>query len=418
MGRASNWLAELETVPPDIARRLVDPLFHENTALIVGTLIFVLLGVICFYATGSTWYLAGAAATLFPTAWRLRMARIYRRDHSALTPRAWARRAMWGAWSAAVVWGCWGTAVYFEPDKAILIMIIGVHASVVMGGAVRNNCVPIVPLGQAIITEIPTAIACLLSDSQNLNLYAGFLILHIATAASLTKFLHRQTLRLLLVDAEKTMLVAEKSELVGRLEGVNQDLEVVNRYLETMVATDALTGVANRRCFDLTLAREWRRSSREQTPLSLLMLDVDHFKSFNDFYGHPAGDGCLREVVSAAASAIRRPGDLLARYGGEEFAVILPDTWSEGASHIADEILAAIAGTNHVHAASPLGRVSVSIGIACMIPQGESGFAQLLESADRALYEAKCSGRNRAQLAQDRSHEATPQLAALLGGYA
>jgi len=170
--------------------------------------------------------------------------------------------------------------------------------------------------------------------------------------------------------------------------------------LSTLALTDALTGLANRRAFDVSLEREWRRTLRERTAMSLLLLDIDRFKLFNDHYGHQDGDDCLRAVATAVADAARRPGDIAARYGGEEIAVILPGTDATGALALAERVHAAVAALRLPHAANPEGefRVSVSLGVATTIPRagGTIGTPEaLLGSADRALYDAKNKGRNR-----------------------
>jgi diguanylate cyclase (GGDEF)-like protein len=219
--------------------------------------------------------------------------------------------------------------------------------------------------------------------------------MHIAAALALARFLHRQALQLLIQDEEKTELVNRLERAKREAEAISQHLEVANRHLETLAATDALTGVANRRVFDLTAALEWRRAIREQTPMSMLLMDVDHFKAYNDFYGHQAGDTCLREVAATIRSSLHRPGDLLARYGGEEFAVVLSNTELDGAARVAGDLLAAIAGRRLLHEASAFGHVTVSIGAACIPPQADAAVEQLTALADAALYAAKRGGRNR-----------------------
>ena len=221
---------------------------------------------------------------------------------------------------------------------------------------------------------------------------------------TLAKFLRHQTLELLHREAETSVLVE-------RLETANQDLAVINRHLENLAATDALTNVANRRAFDLAAAREWRRLSREALPLSLIILDVDHFKLYNDFYGHPAGDACLRTIASAAASVIKRPGDLLARYGGEEFAIILPATPADGAFQIAEQVRRAIAEHALPHDASPFSHVTVSAGVACLLPDESSAMEQLTARADAALYRAKRGGRNRVYVVEPEASTAEPASA-------
>jgi len=178
-----------------------------------------------------------------------------------------------------------------------------------------------------------------------------------------------------------------------------------------------LSGVANRRCFDETLSREWQRSRRGAQPISLLMIDIDHFKQFNDHYGHPAGDACLRAVAQSLVMAGLRPADLVARYGGEEFAVLLPETARTGAEHMAHRVLGAIEALAIPHQASATAlHVTVSVGVACydhasdgwLEASADSRFTsaqvahvsagQLLAAADNALYAAKRAGRAQARL--------------------
>nr|WP_294554502.1 diguanylate cyclase [uncultured Rhodopila sp.] len=169
--------------------------------------------------------------------------------------------------------------------------------------------------------------------------------------------------------------------------------------LTRQAATDSLTGLANRRCFDETLEREWRRANREGRPLALLMLDVDCFKYYNDDYGHPMGDTVLRTIAACMQAAVRRPGDTAARYGGEEFAVILPNTHGDGAVQVAETIRTAVASLALPHPHGPAGVVTISIGVAAVVtttyPTLETTPASLIDSADAALYAAKAAGRNR-----------------------
>jgi diguanylate cyclase (GGDEF)-like protein/PAS domain S-box-containing protein len=159
---------------------------------------------------------------------------------------------------------------------------------------------------------------------------------------------------------------------------------------------DALTGLANRGAFDLALQREWRRAQRHRQSLSLLMLDVDCFKLYNDNYGHPQGDACLRSVASALLFGSQRSGDLVARYGGEEFVLVLPATPAEGAAVVADRVRQGVENLNIPHPHSgPEGHVTVSIGASTITPHADKSAGDLLRSADVALYRAKNEGRNR-----------------------
>jgi diguanylate cyclase (GGDEF)-like protein len=186
--------------------------------------------------------------------------------------------------------------------------------------------------------------------------------------------------------------------------------------LRRIATVDVVTGIANRRRFDEALEREWRRGRRDGTPMSLLMIDIDHFKLFNDRYGHPAGDACLRGVAQALSSVSVRPADLVARYGGEEFAVLLPQTARQGAEVVAHGILEAIESLGLAHEASTTAQhLTVSIGVssydpesACWLPGSpDSRFVDdsqtrcapmdLVRAADKALYSAKNNGRARAR---------------------
>jgi two-component system, cell cycle response regulator len=165
----------------------------------------------------------------------------------------------------------------------------------------------------------------------------------------------------------------------------------------TQLATiDGLTGIANRRNFDLTLEREWKRCQREEKPLSLILIDLDFFKKYNDHYGHQAGDDCLRKIALTMTNLVKRSTDLVARYGGEEFAIILPNTNSEGAIKIAEIIREKIQILQIRHEFSNISNyVTLSLGIATMIPTSEISPEKLINQADQSLYKAKSEGRDR-----------------------
>jgi len=166
--------------------------------------------------------------------------------------------------------------------------------------------------------------------------------------------------------------------------------------LQDLSSIDGLTGIANRRRFDETLDTEWKRCTRSRKSLSLLMIDLDFFKDFNDNYGHVAGDECLKKIAAALVASAHRVGDVVARYGGEEFAVILTETNQTGAENVAKTILANVAALNIAHAYSPRSdRVTVSIGVGSTIPDAYCEAEALVLAADRMLYEAKQDGRNR-----------------------
>ena len=174
-----------------------------------------------------------------------------------------------------------------------------------------------------------------------------------------------------------------------------QQLQAAYRAVEALAVVDGLTGLANRRRLDQSLATEWRRALREHKPISFLLIDADHFKDYNDSYGHVRGDSCLKQIAEAAQDVVARPGDLVARYGGEEFAVVLPDTERRGAAEIAHQICDALRQRRLTHSLNPSGMVTVSIGCATLIPHLGQPVHTLIEEADQALYRAKHDGRNR-----------------------
>jgi len=180
-------------------------------------------------------------------------------------------------------------------------------------------------------------------------------------------------------------------------------LATVNRTLQDLAGRDGLTGLHNRRRLDETLAHEWLRAKRDRQPIALLMIDVDHFKGFNDTYGHQEGDACLRRLAAVLEGATRRPADLVARYGGEEFLICLPGTPAAGAFEVAGQIHAALRALAIPNAASPLHTVTVSIGLAAAVPQEDMTVDALVAAADTGLYRAKFAGRDRAMQAEVQS---------------
>lgn len=200
----------------------------------------------------------------------------------------------------------------------------------------------------------------------------------------------------------------------GRLVAVVETLRDITlqkeaqEELKRLATRDGLTGVANRRSFDDTLEAEWLRGTRDVKPLSLVLIDVDHFKRYNDAFGHQGGDACLKNIAAALTASCHRSADLIARYGGEEFAAILPGTTASGALTVAERIRADVAALALPHPGNEgIGRVSISLGVATVVPDRTLELKELIEAADRALYAAKGAGRNRAmhvELLAERLH--------------
>jgi diguanylate cyclase (GGDEF)-like protein/PAS domain S-box-containing protein len=211
---------------------------------------------------------------------------------------------------------------------------------------------------------------------------------------------HREKSEIWIETALRVTRVPETGEIDGVV-AISRDMtehKDLENKLAALATSDGLTGLTNRRHFDERLEDEWARAKRDGTPLSLLLIDVDHFKKFNDQYGHQAGDGCLRSVARVLADQAQRPADLVARYGGEEFALLLPNTDAEGCKQVGQKVREALHEFGMLHALNPPSkRVTVSLGGATNLPaEGPAECtSSLVQAADRALYTAKDSGRDR-----------------------
>lgn len=193
---------------------------------------------------------------------------------------------------------------------------------------------------------------------------------------------------------------AREKELID----LTEKLEEMNRELQRLSSLDGLTGIANRRSCDEFLEKEWRRAVRDAKPFSVIMIDIDFFKPFNDTYGHLAGDECLKAVAKTLHDLVKRPGDIICRYGGEEFIVLLPGTGLDGTVVVAEAMRAAIAALRvNNEASSVCDYITISLGAASGIPEMHKSAKDLIIAADRALYKAKKEGRNRTCIAS--SHE-------------
>jgi len=190
-------------------------------------------------------------------------------------------------------------------------------------------------------------------------------------------------------------------EIVTLRVGIHMQLITQMRIIERFSLTDGLTGVNNRRCFDQQLEVEWNRAARNGAPLSMLMLDIDHFKKFNDNYGHLNGDHALKTVANVLTNTIQRGTDYVFRWGGEEFSVILPETPINGAVNVAEKIRTNIASTP-IFMGKETVRITTSIGVSTIVPDPATypwGAAEFCEGIDKALYKAKSNGRNRVEVA-------------------
>jgi diguanylate cyclase (GGDEF)-like protein len=194
--------------------------------------------------------------------------------------------------------------------------------------------------------------------------------------------------------AEFEPLAAAFDDMAHKLAVREEELRIANQHLEELASLDGLTGLANRRGFDRELARAWQDARDRRAPLALMMIDIDHFKLYNDRYGHVAGDTCLRAVGETLSLVTLEEAVLVARYGGEEFALLLPGLDLARAAALAEEARKSIEDLLITHAEAPCGLVSISIGVESLVPDNDGAAADLVEAADNALYTAKRNGRN------------------------
>lgn len=246
--------------------------------------------------------------------------------------------------------------------------------------------------GSASAQGIPVVMICALDDEKRLQRAfemgaADYVMRPIRGSELLARVRH-----ILRLHRETERRNARERELLV----VSKQLASANEALQRLSMEDGLTGIANRRHLDDYLDREWRRAIRNRAPLSLVMVDIDHFKNYNDAYGHAAGDEALIKVAHAMGGSLRRAGDLVTRCGGEEFAVVLPETSLEHAGRVAETVRVAVEALGIPHRASPIAPgVTISVGVATTIPERDSSAAALLGTADAALYRSKSTGRNR-----------------------
>src|SRR6202167_222524 len=189
-------------------------------------------------------------------------------------------------------------------------------------------------------------------------------------------------------------LAAAFDDMAAKLATREEELRIANQHLEELASLDGLTGLANRRGFDRELERRWQHAFETCRPLALLMVDIDHFKLLNDRYGHVRGDACLSAVAEALSLVALHEAVLVARYGGEEFAVLLPGLNTARATALGEQMRRAIEDLLIIHAEAPCGLVTISVGVASLVPENEQSAADLVEAADQALYDAKRRGRN------------------------
>lgn len=247
------------------------------------------------------------------------------------------------------------------------------------------------------LADVPVIMVTAATDKENLQLaFSAGAMDYIKKPLDSVELLARVRSALRLKH-ETARRKAREAELIE----VTRQLQAANERLQNLSFLDGLTGIANRRHFDQELLQESRRAKREKRSLSLIMLDIDYFKAFNDTYGHLKGDDCLKKIAATLKKVLKRPGDFAARYGGEEFAVVLPNTDDVGAAIIAEELRASIVreGILHINSLCSV-YVTVSLGVVTRSAEQDQTPDDLILAADRALYRSKHEGRNRVSVEQ------------------
>ncbi len=289
----------------------------------------------------------------------------------------WANRHVFFTTLLSTIWGVAGI-MFFPNDLIHQVLLAFILSSVLLAAIPTLAASRLAFYFQIVVILLPTISLFLLSEEQGHGLMAIAMIIMAITLVLISTYIYH-----LLFELQTTHIA-----------------------LQALADTDQLTDIANRRHFDRKFKVEWRRAMRDQNPISMLMLDVDYFKKFNDSYGHQEGDKCLQEIAKAMNSITNRPADLSARYGGEEFAILLPATSQENAAMLAERLRKKIENLNIEHERSSFGKVTVSIGVSCCEPAWDfTGKtpdedqkvifpAMLLTAADNALYVSKEQGRN------------------------
>ena len=342
---------------------LDDPISSLITNMALGLVLCFLFGPLFNKNTLLIWILSLLSVSLG----RVFIAWFYSRHYEKITPQSWFKLYFAGTELSALVWS--STAIFFFPTGSVVSQtyLVAVLAGLIHGAGHSQAPFRSVHITYGFTIVIPIILRFFSIGTLYYGTFAFALIFLFVGITVSTRKMHR--------------ILMESLEL---------------RYkMSQMAHIDSLTGVANRRHFDIFLYQEWRRAQRGSWPIAMLMVDVDFFKLYNDIYGHQYGDQCLRSIAEAINKSIHRPSDLVVRYGGEEFAVVLPNTPLNGAIIVAEEIRQAVAALFIEHNKSTVAHyVTVSLGVAVMQPGQDNHLDELVHAADEALYKAKDSGRN------------------------
>ncbi len=285
------------------------------------------------------------------------------------------------AFLSGIIWGLSALLIFPAGNPGLISLFVLVVASLSAATTISHSSLKLGPAAWAGPAMLFYAVRCAQEGGETEKIIALLIIIYLVTIIYYS-FTHHSTV---------TSSLSLKFENLELLEEVRK----ANEILRQASAIDGLTGLANRQSFEEFMDREWRRAIRDQRHLSLIMADIDHFKAYNDNYGHQGGDDCLKKVARVIADEVKRPADLAARYGGEEFMVVLPATDLNGALEMAEKLRAKVEALSVPHAySSTASVVTISIGVASLIPLRGMPSSQLVKLVDMALYSAKHAGRN------------------------
>lgn len=379
---SDNTSKDVETVVPSLIRGQIAYLYNNKMLGIWSNILLsaVLLLFLWFHLPKQKiplliWF--GLIVTLSIV--RFLMGRSFKakQEYTQAELAGWANRHVFFTTLISTIWGLAGI-VFFPNDLAHQALLALVLFSVLLAAIPTLAASRIAYYLQIFVTLVPLIILLFLQKGQDQSLLALALIITAVTLMLIANYIYQ-----LLFELQNTQVA-----------------------LQDLADTDQLTQVANRRHFDREFKVEWRRAMRERTPVSMLLIDVDHFKKYNDTYGHQAGDVCLQKIAQSLTSITHRPADLASRYGGEEFAILLPVTKQKDAAMLAERLRRKIEALHIEHSESEFGIVTVSIGVSCCepawdftgnTPEEEQKVifpAMLLTAADNALYVSKEQGRN------------------------
>jgi diguanylate cyclase (GGDEF)-like protein len=394
--RGSRYLGD------SVERKLAERLFARQNVTAMGCLGVFVAATTVYLRTNQAWFVVWGAVSIALMAGTIVVEASFRRRDPERPFVPWLRWYVARLFVSGILCGIGGSAASEVDDALTKLLLFGTWTAFVMGAASRNAALPVGVLTFLGAAELPVLINAVRRPDFDHLFFAQLTFWFLVSGVTLAREAYQQLVAYMSLAEERTMLVE-------RIERANEGLEASNERLAEMAAFDGLTGIANRRFFDEVFPVMLLAAARDALPISVLMIDIDSFKQYNDRYGHQAGDECLRDVARALRASLVRPADFVARYGGEEFVALLPHTDAAGVAVVAERLRSSVYDLAIAAQSSAAGLITISIGGTTWLPgAGELRGNELLGRADAALYEAKRRGRNRFEFAAPVA--STPQL--------